>query len=88
MTAGIIGSLLGEIRVPTETAVMARPKQTKDKGPSPLRTIGIKASQPWAEWLERFAKHQRTTVASLVDRALAQHAESEGFKDVPPERIP
>ena len=64
---------------------MARPKSAKDK---PLRTIGIKASTEWADWLERFAKHQRTTVASLVDRSLASQAEVVGFAENPPERIP
>ena len=74
--------------MPTETAAMARPKSAKAKGPVTLRTIGIKASGDWAEWLERFAKHQRTTVASLIDRSLAAQAEVEGFKEIPPERIP
>jgi hypothetical protein len=66
---------------------MARSKSAKAKDPSPLRTIGIKASSEWAAWLERFAKHQRTTVASLVDRSLASQAEVVGFNEAPPERI-
>lgn len=71
----------------TGTAFMARTKSVTAKPATPLRTIGIKASHEWADWLEKFAKNQRTTVASLVDRALAAHAEAEGFKEHPPERI-
>lgn len=72
----------------TGSAVMAKAKKTIQGEPSPLRTIGIKASTEWAEWLERLARHQRTTVASLIDRALAEHARSVQFEDQPPERIP
>ncbi len=67
---------------------MGRPKSKKGKATPPLKTLGIKASEPWAEWLERFAKHQRTTVASLIDRSLAKQAEAEGFDEPPPERVP
>jgi hypothetical protein len=83
----MIRVVTGGYRVSNEAAVMARSK-SKPKGPAPLKTIGIKASVEWADWLEGLAKHQRTTVASLIDRALEQHAQSVGYKDAPPERIP
>jgi hypothetical protein len=39
----------------------------------------------WKEWAERFAKHERTAPAHLVDKALADLAQSRGFEE-PPER--
>jgi hypothetical protein len=88
MTAVSLVDLRETIRVKTEAAVMARPKSKQGKPAAPLRTLGIKASAEWADWLERFAKHQRTTVASLIDRSLAKQADVEGFDEPPPERVP
>ena len=53
----------------------------KDEGP---RIIGVRASTEWREWLERLAKHYRTTVAGVVDRALAEWTEAEGYPERPP----
>lgn len=77
--------------------VMAEPKQAKGKGASPkgaskatapIRTIGFKASQEWSDWLERFAKTNRTTVAGVIDRALAEMAKVQEHPEPPPERVP
>lgn len=51
------------------------------------RTIGVRASAKWADWLEKMAKKYRTTSAGLIDRALAEWAVSKG-DDPPPERVP
>ena len=64
---------------------MARPKKTVKAEAKP-RTIGIRASGEWADWLERVAKHDRLTVSTLVDRAAALYAKSIGFAEDPPDR--
>jgi hypothetical protein len=70
-------------------ATMARPKKaTKPKKPSPIRTFGFKGTVDWGEWLGRFAEHQRTSLAGVIDRALAKLAEAEGFDEPPPPRVP
>lgn len=70
-----------------EAALMARPKK-QPKKETPPKTIGIRASVEWAEWVEGLAKHYRTNVAGIIDRALAEWAKSENYPSVPPERIP
>jgi hypothetical protein len=52
------------------------------------RIIGVRATDEWADWLERLAEAHRTTVAGLVDRALTEWAESRGFAEKPPKRTP
>lgn len=61
---------------------------TKPKKPKGPKTIGIRATWEWADWLERVAKHCRTDVAKLVDAAVADYARSKGFTEGPPERVP
>ena len=70
-------------------APMARPK-TKKRSETDLeiRTIGVRATKDWADWLERAAKHNRITVASFLDRAAAEHAKETGFDEPPPPRLP
>jgi hypothetical protein len=68
-------------------ALMARPK-AKGKGkpePGP-KTIGVRASAEYAAWVDRLAARNRTTVAGLVDQALARFAREIGFEEPPPER--
>lgn len=70
-------------------AVMARPKKKATaRASKPLKTIGFKATAQWAEWLDKAARHFRTTNAGLIDRALAEWTAERGFGDPPPERIP
>jgi hypothetical protein len=45
----------------------------------------VKMTESYAEWLERFATHERVNLSSLIDRALSDHAEQTGF-DPPPDR--
>lgn len=51
------------------------------------RSIGIRVSADYAEWIERFAKSYRMTVAGFVDHVIAKEAKAVGF-EAPPERIP
>jgi hypothetical protein len=66
-------------------ATMARPKKDEKSEPKP-RTLGIRASGEWADWLERAAKHDRAKVAAFLDRAAAHYAKAIGFNEAPPER--
>lgn len=70
-------------------AKMSRPKR-KPKGtkPSGPRTIGVRVTGEWAEWLEELARFSRTDVAKLIDAACAEYAKNHGFTKTPPERIP
>ena len=67
---------------------VGRPKKVAPKGASKPKTLGFRVSGPYGEWLERLAKHYRTNVAGIIDRALAEWAEAEGYKEAPPERMP
>jgi hypothetical protein len=52
------------------------------------KNISFRVSGEYSEWLERLAKRHRTTLAGLIDRAIAEWAESQGFDEPPPERMP
>lgn len=56
--------------------------------PAGFRTVGIRASAEWADWLERLAKHMRTDIAKLMDACAAEYARNHGFDEPPPERVP
>jgi hypothetical protein len=68
---------------------VGRPKkkaaQSRSSGP---RTIGVRATGEWAEWLERAAKHCRTDLAKFIDAATTEYAKARGFDEPPPPRIP
>jgi hypothetical protein len=66
---------------------IGRPKKAEKKGLRP-RTVGVRASGEWADWVEELAKHCRTDIAKLIDSALAAHAKAVGFGKTPPERVP
>ena len=69
---------------------MGRPKKQVDDGnpPPEKRSIGMRVSVDYADWLEKLAKHYRTNVAGIIDRALAEWSQSEGYEHLPPERNP
>jgi hypothetical protein len=48
--------------------------------------LQMRGSDEWKEWLERAAKFNRITVASLVDQAVTRFVRESGFKEEPPER--
>jgi hypothetical protein len=60
-------------------------KGKPDQGP---KTIGIRVSSGYAEWLEQLARHYRTTIAGVIDRALAEWTETQGYPVRPPVRTP
>jgi hypothetical protein len=76
----------GQADMATE-ALMAKPKRKpSSKASSEPKTIGIRSSPAWAEWLDRCAAHNRTTVAGLIDQAITRYAREIGFTEPPPER--
>jgi hypothetical protein len=66
---------------------VGRPKKQAKPEPK-ARTIGVRSSAEYAEWVERAAKHCRTDVAKLIDAALAEYARARGFDELPPDRVP
>lgn len=69
--------------------MVGRPKkQTGDKKPLVPKTIGVRSTGEWADWIERGARHCRTDVAKLIDAAVAEYVKARGFDEPPPERIP
>jgi hypothetical protein len=71
-------------------AAVGRPKKIIPKGKAELdgKSVGFRVSGEYATWLEGLADHYRTTVAGLIDRALAEWSESEGYPKKPPRRVP
>jgi hypothetical protein len=65
-------------------------KASKGAGkPEPgFRTLGIRVTNAYADWLARAAKHSRSTIATFLDRAAATQAKLDGFDEPPPERLP
>jgi hypothetical protein len=68
-----------------DAAVMARPKKTS-KAMLPDRTIAFRVSGEYGVWVDQLASHNRSTVAGLLDQALARFAKEIGFEERPPER--
>jgi hypothetical protein len=70
-------------------ATVGRPKKTSRRpdAPSP-KTIGYRVSGEYGQWLEALADHYRTTCAGIIDRALAEWAEAQGYPETPPKRMP
>jgi hypothetical protein len=76
----------------TGGAIMAKAKRGAAKAkakpdPDQMVTRALKMRQEYADWLEKFAATERVSLASLFDRALASHADREGF-EAPPRRVP
>lgn len=61
-------------------------KEQQPAGEPTALTIGVRASKEWAEWLDALAEHYRTTRTGIIDRALAEWAEAEGYPVKPPVR--
>lgn len=62
------------------------PKNKERSGPG-FRTIGIRVSAAYADWLANAARYDRVTIAAFLDRAAADRARAIGFDETPPERI-
>lgn len=71
---------------------MGRPKSkaTSKAEPErpPTKTVGMRSTVEWAEWLERGARHCRTDVAKLIDAAVMDYLKARGFDEPAPERMP
>jgi hypothetical protein len=66
---------------------MARPKrQGRKPDRDAMTTRAFRMRQEYADWLEQLAAFDRSTVASLLDRAAAHYAKSIGFSKEVPER--
>jgi hypothetical protein len=74
----------------TGVLTVGRPKKRPGAAPAPAKpkTIGVRASAEWADWIERLARHCRTDTAKLVDHAVAEYAKARGFDEPPPGRVP
>jgi hypothetical protein len=70
------------------TMTVGRPKKIAKKGATPPKTIGFRVSGEYGEWLDGLARHHRTTVAGVMDRAIAEWAEGQGYPAKAPERMP
>jgi hypothetical protein len=62
--------------------------ETVEAMPMPSLKHGfvMRASPAWIDWLKRAAEYERTTVADFIDRAAADRARQNGFKEAPPKR--
>ncbi len=67
---------------------MARPKKAGDKKPGGMKTVAVRATVEWADYVERGAEHCRTDVAKLFDAAVIEYLRARGFTETPPKRTP
>ena len=51
-----------------------------------VKSVAFRVTRDFNAWLEAYAKFKRTTLSALMDRALAEMAEKDGFKK-PPGRV-
>jgi hypothetical protein len=68
---------------------VAKKKPGPKPDPSKARdaTTMVRSTQPWKEWVERLAEHERApSVSDLIDRALVAYARQVGFKEGAPRR--
>jgi hypothetical protein len=65
-----------------------RSPKNKERLEPGFRTMGIRMSEAYADWLAAAARHDRVTIAGFVDRAVVDRAKALGFDVPPPERIP
>ncbi len=74
---------------------MARVKKTggerspknKERQTGDVKTIGLRVSTAYADWLARAAAHDRVTIAAFLDRAAIDRAKAIGFAEAAPPRI-
>jgi hypothetical protein len=73
--------------MPSEVQV-GRAKKLAGIKPTGPKTIGVRSTPEWADWIDRAAKHCRTDIAKLIDASVADYVKARGFNEAPPERIP
>lgn len=65
---------------------MAKKKATaKSKNVTPSAVL-VRGGTQWREWLSDYATKKRTSKVGLIDLALAEMAERDGFRSPPPRR--
>ena len=70
---------------------MAKKKAPADAEPKPVQSkpretiLSLKGATEWSVWLGDLSAKFRTTKAGIIDRALTEFAERNGFRE-PPER--
>jgi hypothetical protein len=69
-------------------AIMGRPKKSRETPEPETKTVGLRVTLEYDQWLQGLARHYRTTVAGVIDRALAEWSESEEYPERPPDRTP
>jgi hypothetical protein len=77
----------GDLPMSAGRAMAKKPASVRKPGPDEMVTRALRMRQEYADWLDRFASKERVNLASLIDRALATHAERAGFQ-APPDRVP
>lgn len=66
---------------------MPRPRKKTARGArSQPKAIAFRVSDAYATWVEELAAANRSTIAGLLDQALARHAREIGFTKPIPER--
>lgn len=66
---------------------MGRPKRKRASKSDAMKTVGVRSTVEWAEWLDRAAAFCRTDQAKLIDAALADYMKARGFDEPPPPRL-
>lgn len=77
---------LGITEVSLDSQTVGRPKKIKRDDALDPRTVAMRTSGEYAAWVDRLAEKNRTTVAGLLDQALAAFAKQIGFDEEPPRR--
>jgi hypothetical protein len=63
-----------------------KPKRPESKQPE-MKTVGVRSTRAWADWLERGAKFCRTDTAKLLDSAAVDYLKARGFDEPAPPRL-
>jgi hypothetical protein len=65
--------------------VVKKKRKTGSAPPNRRMTVGIRSSEVWKDWLDRFAERDHRSIADLIDFCLSKYAEEIGFEQ-PPKR--
>lgn len=65
-----------------------RSPKNKERIEPGFRTIGVRVSPAYAEWLSNASRFDRVSIAAFIDKAVADRAKEIGFVEPAPERIP
>lgn len=68
----------------TLTMPRKKPEKVVRYGEAKPIVVAIRGSAEFKDWLERYAHHNRSTVAQVVERALAVLSSRDGFEQPPP----